>query len=98
MDVGEQDASTIGVFIPFRTEAYTYSAARRVILRKARAHSVIIGMVRVRCGNFEKAAISINGRKLEAPLCWNDREILLVNKNDGITNREQYDKLLKREL
>ena len=51
VNVGEYDASTIAVFIPFQREAYTSSTAGRVMLRVT---SVMFEVVRVCCGNFEK--------------------------------------------
>jgi hypothetical protein len=50
VNVDEREASTIAVFIPFRKEAYTSSAARRVMLR---ATSVLFEKIRVHCGIFE---------------------------------------------
>ena len=61
MNVGEYDASTIAVFIPFQREAYTSSTAGRVMLR---AISVMFGIVQVRCGNFENKTVAIIGNTL----------------------------------
>jgi hypothetical protein len=44
-------AGIVAVFIHFRKEAYTLSAARRVMLR---ATSVMFGIVRACCGNLWK--------------------------------------------
>jgi hypothetical protein len=59
VNVDEWDASTIGVLIPIRNEAYTYYAVRYVMQMKVHPSSpsspssVMIEIVLVCCGNFE---------------------------------------------
>ena len=59
MNAGESDASGIAVFIPFQKEADMSSTAGRVMLR---ATSVMIGIVRLCCRNFENKTIAIIGK------------------------------------